>query len=424
MSSPNDDAPMLLGLFVCFVITACLIMWFYFAKDNAATLAAEATNAATLAAEATNAATLAAEATNAATLAAEANAVINDSESDSESDTDSETDSETDSDTEVVDPYVEVNATSTWSTYNEPIVVDGIYKITHVDRNRVLVGHFESGTNTHVNYGSADIMVENPGQSIGYIKIEKNQDYHNFKVNLPNPENNLHLDFVLSDLVQIPDTDDDPKYYHQCIKHNNSRGSLQSANFEMVPTTSGDGYKIKVKDGTSGDWLWCNANGDHLFAKKELSEATEFYLSKLAADTAADTADTAVLNDFNGSITSWKGGQGKYCAVDGVDIKCNLDDVGDEKYIIEVLPNNKFALKSQRLDKYCGDVGDKIICNTPTIGDWEKFHGEILSIDDNELTVNLKSGQNTTKWCTDETNKIKCDSDEAGALEKHTFTKV
>ena len=236
MSSPNDDAPMLLGLFVCFVITACLIMWFYFAKDNAATLAAEATNAATLAAEATNAATLAAEATNAATLAAEAtnaatlaaeaNAVINDSESDSESDTDSETDSETDSDTEVVDPYVEVTATSTWSTYNEATVVDGIYKITHVDRtsNVVLVGHFESGTTTHVNYGSADIMVENPGPSIGYIKVETNsQGYHNFKVNLPNPENNLHLDFVLSDLGQRPDTDDDPTYYGQCIRHNYSR---------------------------------------------------------------------------------------------------------------------------------------------------------------------------------------------------------
>ena len=165
---------------------------------------------------------------------------------------------------------VDVTDTSKWYIYNKATLDDGIYKIKYVDStsNVDLVGHFESGTTT-VNYGSADIMVENPVPSIGYIKVETNsQGYHNFKVNLPNPENNLHLDFVLSAGGGT---------YTRSIRHNYSDGSFPSANFEVFRQTDG-GYQIKVKDETG--WLWCARGDEHIFANTDGTKATDFDIYK------------------------------------------------------------------------------------------------------------------------------------------------
>ena len=91
-----------------------------------------------------------------------------------------------------------------------------------------------------------------------------------------------------------------------------------------------------------------------------------------------------------------------------------------EKFTIEKVGSNKYALKGGRDQKYCADEGEHgVKCNRNAApkGGWEQFEVEVVDADKN--VVAFKGGKDG-KFCADEGNMIKCNRGSVGGWEKFT----
>lgn len=125
----------------------------------------------------------------------------------------------------------------------------------------------------------------------------------------------------------------------------------------------------------------------------------------------------------SGNLIIFKGGRNKkYCGVDrNKNIQCAYTDpVREATFIIEAMPDGRYALKNSATNQYCQDHGDQIICNRNQPLEQEKFHWKDQPEPNTFALVGPKSG---TKgyFCADEGNRIRCDRKTAGPWEKFEY---
>lgn len=122
-------------------------------------------------------------------------------------------------------------------------------------------------------------------------------------------------------------------------------------------------------------------------------------------------------------ITLTGGRNNKFCGADPSTKKvaCDRSSVTDhERFRVEKMTANRFALKNEGTQKYCHDLGDRIQCHSDQPGEHEMY--EIQEVGDRGLAfLGPKSGTKRL-WCSDEGNRIICNRPKIGAWETFSWT--
>ena len=150
-----------------------------------------------------------------------------------------------------------------------------------------------------------------------------------------------------------------------------------------------------------------------------------FFFAVAAVVVGVMTLSLAAPAPINQTITMRGGRFNKVCGVDAnKNIQCNLDTTNDKSaFVVEAMPDGRYALKNLSTNQYCQDNGDNITCNRAQPLEQEKFHW-VDQPEANTFSLTGPKSGSLRRFCADEGNRVRCDRATAGAWEKFAYQAI